>query len=92
MVNEEIRNRIRIAIAAWAYEYGDSPIMSDGDYDKLSRQIDLGKKTGNDLMDKFFDDHYHPDTGMWIHEHPEKDKLEILYEKYYKDCPLRGNG
>ena len=84
MVNEEIKNRIRIAIAAWAYEYANDPIMSDSDYDELSRKIDLSKKTGNELMDKFFEESFHPDTGMWIHEHPELDKLQALYEKYYK--------
>ena len=84
MVNEEIRNRIRIAIAAWAYEYMDDPIMDDFEYDELSRKIDLSKKTGNELMDKFFEEEFHPDTGMWIHRHPQKDKLKILYEKYYK--------
>ena len=35
-VNQEIRNRIRISVAAYAYEYKDDPIMSDENFDKLA--------------------------------------------------------
>ena len=84
MINQEIRNRIRLSVAAYAYEFMNDIIMSDHDYDQLSLQINPQEKTGNELMDKFFKTHFKPDTGMWIRAHPEIKKLEYLYKKYYK--------
>ena len=84
MINQEIRNRIKISIAAYAYEYLDMPIMCDSDFDALSQLIDAKKKTGNETLDKFFEKHFVADSGMWIHKHPEKEKLKYLYERFYK--------
>ena len=84
MINQEIRNRIKISVAAYAYEYLEAPIMSDGDFDALSQLIDTKKKTGNEKLDKFFEKHFVADSGMWIHKHPEKEKLKYLYERFYK--------
>tara|TARA_R100001443_G_scaffold10217_1_gene19722 strand:- start:1706 stop:1960 length:255 start_codon:yes stop_codon:yes gene_type:complete len=83
MINQEIKNRIKISVAAYAYEYLDAPIMSDGDFDALSQLIDTKKKTGNEKLDKFFEKHFVADSGMWIHKHPEKEKLKYLYEEFY---------
>ena len=84
MYNQEIKNRIKISVAAFAYEYLNSPIMSDADFDSLSQQIDIKKQTGNKMLDTFFEKHFTVDSGMWIHKHPEKTKLKYLYEEYYK--------
>ena len=84
MVNQETRNRIKISVAAYAYEYLDTSIMSDSEYDTLSQRIDIKKKTGNEMLDNFFEKHFIPDTGMWVHKHPEKEKLKYLYEGFYK--------
>ena len=84
MINQEIKNRIRISVAAYAYEYLDAPIMCDGDFDALSQLIDTKNKTGNEMLDKFFEKHFVADSGMWIHKHPEKEKLKYLYERFYK--------
>ena len=84
MINQEIRNRIRISVAAYAYEYLDTPIMCDGDFDALSQLIYIKKKTGNEKLDKFFEKHFVSDSGMWIDKHPEKEKLKYLYEGFYK--------
>jgi hypothetical protein len=35
----ERRNRIRVALAAWAYERYADPIMSDAEFDKLAQAI-----------------------------------------------------
>ena len=83
MINQEIKNRIKISVAAYAYEYLDAPIMSDGDFDALSQLINTKKKTGNEKLDKFFEKHFVADSGMWIHKHPEKEKLKYLYEEFY---------
>ena len=84
MINQEIRNRIRLSVAAYAYEYKDDPIMSDTEFDELAKKIDVSEKTGNRKLDNFFKKHFAPDTGMWIHKHPERSKLEYIYENYFK--------
>lgn len=84
MFSEEIRNRIKLSVAAYAYEYLGDTIMSDHEFDELSLQINPNEKTGNDLMDKFFKNHFEPHTGMWIRAHPEINKLDYLYKTYYK--------
>jgi predicted small secreted protein len=58
--------------------------MSDGEYDDLSRQIDKTVKTGNKTLDNFFTTQFEPDTGMWIHKHPELHKIKAVYERLYK--------
>ena len=84
MINQEIKNRIRLSVAAYAYEYKDDPIMSDTEFDELAKKIDVSEKTGNRKLDNFFKKHFAADTGMWIHKHPERNKLEYIYENYFK--------
>ena len=84
MINQEIRNRIRLSVAAYAYEYKDDPILSDTEFDELAKKIDVSEKTGNRKLDNFFFFFFAPDTGMWIHKHPERSKLEYIYENYFK--------
>ena len=84
MINQEIRNRIKLSVAAYAYEFKGDSIMTDHEYDELSLKINPNEKTGNDVMDKFFKTQFQPDTGMWIRSHPEIKKLDYLYKKYYK--------
>ena len=83
-INQEIRNRIRLSVAAYAYEYKDDSVMSDADFDELSKQIDVTVKTGNRKLDNFFKKHFQPDTGMWIRKHPERSKLDFIYKNYYQ--------
>lgn len=83
-VNPEIRNRIRVSVAAYAYEFEADSIMSDHEFDELSKKINPAQKTGNALMDDFFKKHFKPDTGMWIRMHPEIKQIESIYKKYYK--------
>lgn len=78
-VEKEIRNRIRLSVAAYAYEVHDDPIMSDHDFDQLALLIDTSVKTGNRKMDNFFKKHFATDTGMWIHNHPQKNGLQKVY-------------
>lgn len=77
-VSLEIRNRIRLATAAYAYEYLDNPIMTDGDFDTLAKKIDLSINTNRPDLDKWFKENFSTDTGMWIRYHPEKNKLDFL--------------
>lgn len=75
----ETRLRIRLAVAAWAYEMHADPLMSDAEYDRLSRQVDLDKSTENNEMDEWFIANFTPDSGMWVRSHPGRDGLERLY-------------
>jgi len=75
----ETRNRIRIALAAWAYEVHADPIMSDDDFDRLALSIDVRKSTARPDLDEWFREHFSPHTGMWVLNHPERDKLDTLY-------------
>ena len=84
MINQEIRNRIRLSVAAYAYEFLNDSIMSDHDFDQLSLQINPQQETGNKKMDDFFKKHFKPDTGMWVRAHPEIGKLNYLYKNFYK--------
>ena len=78
--NREIRNRIRLSLASYAYEFHDDSLMTDAEFDKLSREINPNEKTGNELIDRFFREEFVPDSGMWIRRHPELDKLKLIYE------------
>jgi hypothetical protein len=78
----ERKNRIRLAFAAYAYEFESDSIMSDGEYDELSKKIRPHMKTGRDLLDDFFRDKFSTDTGQWIHDHPELDTLKAMYFLY----------
>jgi hypothetical protein len=78
VVWEQTRLRIKVAVAAYAYEFEDDPIISDEEFDRLSLAIDPEILTGNDTMDKFFREEFDPNTGSWVHHHPEKEKLKTL--------------
>lgn len=78
-VHQERRLRIRLSLAAYAYEVFSDPIMSDAEYDRLSQEVDLTAVTGRDDLDRWWRENFSPDTSLWIHKHPEKQKLEALY-------------
>lgn len=79
--DKERRRRIKLSLAAFAYEMRNEIIMSDHDFDKLCLEVDPSIDTGHPVMDKFFREKFDPSTGMWIRDHPELTKLEALYER-----------
>lgn len=82
---DEIRHaRIKIAVMAYAYEIADDALVSDEEYDKLAYSLDTKTSTGFKLLDDFFKNEFTPDTGMWIHNHPELDKIAAIYKKYHE--------
>lgn len=81
MVERERRNRTRVALAALAYEIYDNPLMSDAEFDMLCARIDPTVDTGNPALDYFFETEFSPNTGSWVHYHPELDKLHALYKR-----------
>lgn len=82
-VEVERRNRILVAVYAYAYEMRDECLVSDAEYDALARSIRPDMGTGNELLDHFFRTHYSPDTGMWIHKHPELSRVASICERYF---------
>ena len=83
-VEKERRLRIKLSVAAYAYEYKNESIMSDAEFDKLCLQINKTVDTGHKVCDNYFKQHFDPSTGQWIRKHPELDKIAKLYERYYK--------
>lgn len=86
---KQTRLRIKVSIAAYAYEVLNESIMSDGDYDRLAKRIDPAKLTGNAVMDEFFRKHYAPHTGLWIHNHPNKLGLQNILYRYFLEPPKK---
>jgi hypothetical protein len=82
----ERRNRIKLAVAAYAYEFDNTSIMSDADFDELAKQIDPQVSTGHAVIDQFFRTQFQPDTGQWIHRHPELERVKQLYLRVYKNA------
>ena len=78
MFNPEIRNRIRVAAAAYAYELENDPILSDAEFDALCLTINPQVETGNPVTDKFFREEFDPNTGSWVHRHPNKEGLSKI--------------
>jgi hypothetical protein len=83
IVEIERRNRIKLSLAAYVYEFHSNQIMSDAEFDSLSLKIDTSISTDNAIMDKFFTEEFSPYTGQWIHDHPDKQGLELIYKSFY---------
>jgi hypothetical protein len=74
----ETRRRIRVSLAAYAYEILLESIMPDHEYDALAKLIDLSIDTRRPDLDKWFRKNYKSYTGSWIHSHPERDRLDQI--------------
>ena len=83
----ERRRRILLSIWAYAYEFENDSLVSDVRFDKEARLVDVSVSTGNPKLDAFFREHFQPDTGMWVQNHPELNKLTRIYIRYYKNQP-----
>jgi hypothetical protein len=94
----ERKNRIRLSVAAYAYEFESESIMSDSEFDELAKSIrpkistlePYHRRTSEinriKRLDKFFLEEFSADTGMWIHKHPELDRLK----KYFHHLKNKG--
>jgi hypothetical protein len=77
-VCDETRRRIKLSVAAYAYEYMGQPTMTDAEFDKLATSIDLSINTRRPDLDDWFRKNFAPHTGMWIHKHPERYRLKQI--------------
>jgi hypothetical protein len=82
-IEVEVRRRIALSVSAYAYEIADTPIVTDASFDQLAEQINPKQGTCHPILDEFFAYKFSPMTGMWIHEHPELDKIARTYKRYY---------
>ena len=83
-ISEEIKRRIKVSVAAYAYEMNHDSIMTDEQFDSECKKVDVTITTGNDMMDKWFRQEFDPCTGQWIHKHPQLKRLDALYQQYYR--------
>lgn len=83
---EEAERQKRICVTVWAYAYEieNAPVVSDATYDVVCEAIEPFQMTGHDVLDAFFLTEFEPHTGLWIHKHPELDKVKACYERVYK--------
>lgn len=65
----ERRTRIRLCVAAYAYEVLGAPVMSDAAFDALALTSDPRVATGQ--FDDWWRRNFAPHTGQWIHTHPD---------------------
>lgn len=82
-VEREVQRRILVSQAAYAYEIANTPIMSDYSFDFLAQRINPRFGTCHPVMDEFFATHFSAMTGMWIHDHPQLDRVAALHKRYY---------
>jgi len=80
----ERRHRIRVTLWAYAYEIENVSLVSDEEYDRVSRLIDPRVPTGHAVLDAFFATKFDPSTGMWIYQHPELNRVRALYARSMK--------
>jgi len=82
-IEQERRRRIRVCVAAYAYEVKNMSIMSDAEFDEMCLEISPMRPTGNAEVDTFFRKHFNPSTGMWIRQHPDLTGIARVYEKHW---------
>lgn len=80
----ERRRRIRVAVAAYAYEVLDEPVMGDAEFDALADEVQPSVPTGNAELDKFFLENFDPFTGIWVHKHPDQEGLRRICQTVHK--------
>ncbi len=83
-IEREVKRRINVSVWAYAYEVENDSLVSDEMFDSECLKITLGIDTGNKKMDRFFRKEFTPDTGLWIHKHPQLERIEELYVEYHQ--------
>lgn len=78
----ERRTRIRLSVAAYAYEIQHSPIMSDVEFDALAQKSDPQIITGR--FDAWWKENFNTYTGSWIYSHPDLLGVAKIYHSFFK--------
>jgi hypothetical protein len=80
-VERERRRRIGCSLWAYAYEFKNVSLVSDAVFDSECQLVDSSITTGHLVLDQFFRTEFDAYTGVWIHRHPELEKVAALYER-----------
>ena len=75
----ETKLRIDVAVAAYAYEVENDPIVSDAEFDAMCARVRPTVPTGRFILDAFFQREFKPHTGQWVHSHPDIAGLRRIY-------------
>lgn len=78
----ERHRRIKLSLWAYAYEFEDHSIVSDAVFDVESYQVNLAVETDRLDLDYWFRAQFQPCTGLWIHQHPELNRIREIYESF----------
>lgn len=84
----EKRKRINVALWAYAYEVRNDSIVTDGEFDRVALEINVFARTDNEEMDTFFQWEFSPDTGVWVHQHPNIAGLERIYKSLNREVAV----
>jgi hypothetical protein len=90
----ERSKRIRLSVAAFAYEFTGEITLTDQEYERLAYSIDREVATWTDQTDKrqvkhskkcdeFFKESFQPYTGQWIWQHPGLKGIEAIYRRVH---------
>ncbi len=55
-------------------------MVSDAEFDRVCKEIDLTKTTNRPDMDEWFIQNFDPSTGMWVGNLPEAEKKKLAYK------------
>lgn len=79
----ETRRRIIVSVWAYAYEVKNVSLVPDNVFDAECYMLAANLRIDTDRLDLdyWFRGAFDPSTGMWIHKHPELDKIAKLYER-----------
>jgi hypothetical protein len=80
----ERRRRILLSVWAYAYEIENDSLVDDKTFDKECMKVDPSLTTGSRQLDNFFKFQFNPFTGLWIHQHPDLQRIKQIYEKHFK--------
>lgn len=74
----EKMRRTHLAMWAYAYEVENVSLVPDAVFDEEARRIDLSVDTDRPDLDAWFRNNFDPDTGVWVHQHPELSRIADL--------------
>lgn len=78
-IEVERRRRIRLTLWAYAYEIENNPLVTDSIFDSEALKSDPSIDTGH--LDDWWRECFNPSTGMWVHKHPELQKVRLYYAR-----------
>jgi len=88
-IEKEVKRRINVALWAYAYEVANDPLVSDHQFDQECLKVNLSIDTPRPHLDKWFRENFSPETGSWIHSHPDLKRLEELYNEAKRSNHVR---